>query len=104
LNKINKNLLFDDLELASYAKINKLQPFKVKQILYELYKNQNIDLDEMTTLSKDLRSDLLDKFDVVNLEVDKVLEDSNTTKFSFKTFDGHIIEVVLMYHWSKHQK
>jgi len=55
---LNKKVLFDDIELNAYAKEKKLQPFKVKQIFYELYKNQNLDLDDMTTLSKDLRSDL----------------------------------------------
>ncbi len=95
-------VLFDDVELAAYAKENKLQPFKVKQILHELYKNQNLDLDTMTTLSKDLRSDLWDKFDIINLKLVTVLEDSQTTKFAFTTHDGYMIEAVLMYHWSKH--
>ena len=95
-------MIFDELELEKYAKENKLEPFKIKQIYHELYKNQNINLDDMTTLSKDLRLGLSEKFDVINLLVDEVLEDSQTTKFSFKTFDWYIIEAVLMYHWSKH--
>lgn len=95
-------MIFDELELEKYAKENKLEPFKIKQIYHELYKNQNINLDDMTTLSKDLRLGLSEKFDVINLLVDEVLEDSQTTKFSFKTFDWYIIEAVLMYHWSKY--
>ena len=97
-------MLFDELKLMKYAKDNKLQPFKVKQILHELYKNQNLDLDDMTTLSKDLRLDLSGKFDVLNLKLIKTLEDNQTTKFAFTTHDGYMIEAVLMYHWSKHVK
>jgi 23S rRNA (adenine2503-C2)-methyltransferase len=96
--------MFDDIEIEKYSKEKKLQPFKVKQIYHELYKNQNIDLDDMTTLSKNLRDDLSVDFDVINLVVDQTFEDFQTTKFSFKTFDGHVIEAVLMYHWSKHNE
>ena len=102
MDKVYKDVLFDDIKLASYAKDNKLQPFKVKQVLHELYKNQNIDLDTMTTLSKDLRADLVDKFDTINLKLVTVLEDPQTTKFAFTTSDWYMIEAVLMYHWSKH--
>jgi len=90
--------------LDNYAKQYKLQPFRVKQIFYELFKNQNIDWNEMTTLSKDLKDNLSKNFDIINLQVDKTLEDSQTTKFSFKTFDWFLIEAVLMYHWSKHHE
>ncbi len=99
---MSKFVLFDEVKINEYVKKNKLQPFKVKQIFHELFKNQNIDLDSMTTLSKDLRIDLGKNFDVINLEIDKVLEDNQTTKFSFKTEDWFVIEAVLMYHWSKH--
>jgi len=94
-----------------FAKENKLQDFKVKQIFYELFKNQNIDLGDMTTLSKDLRKDLGEKFEVINLKIDKIFEDpvkdgvgAKTTKFSFKTEDRFVIEAVLMYHWSKREE
>ncbi len=96
-----KTVLFDEVKLSEYTKKNKLQPFKVKQIFHELFKNQNIDYGCMTTLSKDLKKDLDQNFDVINLKIDKVLEDDQTTKFSFKTEDWFLIEAVLMYHWSK---
>ncbi|HOQ78946.1 MAG TPA: 23S rRNA (adenine(2503)-C(2))-methyltransferase RlmN [Candidatus Absconditabacterales bacterium] len=97
-------VIFDEDILLKYAKEHKIQPFRVKQIFYELFKNQNIDWDSMTTLSKDMRKELSNKFDILNLTIDKVLEDEQTTKFSFKTLDGYFIEAVLMYHWSKHVK
>jgi adenine C2-methylase RlmN of 23S rRNA A2503 and tRNA A37 len=80
-------VIFDEDILLKYAKEHKIQPFRVKQIFYELFRNQNIDWDSMTTLSKDMRKELSNKFDILNLTVDKVLEDEQTTKFSFKTSD-----------------
>lgn len=99
---MKKEVIFDEVALDEYSKQYKLQPFRVKQIFYELFKNQNIYRDDMTTLSKELKKELSEKFDIINLEVDKTLEDFQTTKFSFKTFDWFLIEAVLMYHWSKH--
>jgi 23S rRNA (adenine2503-C2)-methyltransferase len=98
---LTKLVVFDEDILLYYAKQNQIQPFRVKQIFYELYKNQNINWDDMTTLSKDMKKDLSNEFDVINLNLDKMLEDDQTTKFSFKTFDGYLIEAVLMFHWSK---
>lgn len=95
-------ILFDDDLLNSYAKEHKIQPFRVKQILHELYKNQNIDWDEMTTLSKEFRQQLSCDFEIVNLELEQVVETEDTTKFWFKTKDGYTIEAVLMFHRSKH--
>ena len=93
------SILDTDL-LSAYAKEHKLQPFRVKQIYQEIYANQNVDFSEMTTLSKDLRQDLEDKFCVLPFTVDTIVEDDKTTKIGFKTADGHIIEAVIMYHRS----
>lgn len=75
-----KPVLFDDDAIANYAKEKKIQPFKIKQIFYEIYKNQNIDFDDMTTISKDMRTDLAEHFAPISLEVDKIKEDKQTTK------------------------
>lgn len=100
---MEKKLIFEEDFLLEYSKQHKIQPFRLKQIFHEIYKNQNISWDEMSTLPKDLKQTLEKDFDIINLTLDKILEDSQTTKFSFKTFDGHYIEAVLMYHWSKYQ-
>lgn len=99
-------VLFDDDAVAAYAKANKIQPFRMKQIFYEFYKNQNTKREEMTTLPKDLKQDLQSNFRLLSLEVEKLLEDKQTTKIAFKTHDGHIIESVIIYHWqpAKHVK
>lgn len=101
---MKKEVIFDEMVLYEYSKQNKIQSFRIKQIFYELFKNQNIHWDDMTTLSKEFKNDLNENFDIINLEVDKVLEDLQTTKFSFKTFDWFYIEAVVMYHWSKHHE
>ncbi len=93
-----KQVLFDDQAIANYAKEKRIQPFKVKQIFYEIYKNQNIEFDDMTTLSKEMRAELAEKFVPISLEVDKIKEDKQTTKIWFKTHDGHLIESVIIYH------
>lgn len=101
-----KSVVFDDQAIANYAKENKIQPFKIKQIFYEIYKNQNINFEDMTTISKDMRADLSENFKPISLEVDQIKEDKQTTKIWFKTHDGHLIESVIIYHWqpSKHVK
>ena len=75
-----KTSILDGGKLQEFTKEHKLQPFRVKQIYQEIFKNQNIDFAEMTTLSKDLREDLEKDFSVVTLKVDKIIEDTSTTK------------------------
>ena len=75
-----KTSILDAGKLQVFTKEHKLQPFRVKQIYQEIFKNQNINFADMTTLSKDLREDLDKEFSVVTLKVDKLLEDESTTK------------------------
>lgn len=93
-----KPVLFDDEAIAHYAKEKKIQPFKVKQIFYEIYKNQNIDLNDMTTISKEMRIELAEQFAPISLEATMIKEDHQTTKIWFTTHDGHLIESVIIYH------
>jgi len=80
----HKPTLFNEEQLNTRAKLHKLQPFKVKQILFELYKNQNTERDTMTTLSKELRSQLQSDFDLLAIELVEMVEAADTTKFAFK--------------------
>lgn len=93
-----KTSILDAGKLQAFTKEHKLQPFRVKQIYQEIFKNQNINFADMTTLSKDLREDLDKEFSVVTLKVDKILEDESTTKIWFQTHDGLMIESVIIYH------
>lgn len=96
-------VLRDEIEINKFAKEIKLQPFKLKQIFFEVFKNQNIEIDQMTTLSKDLREELKIKFEPLSIKLDNVIEDQQTTKFAFKTHDWRIIESVIIYHRQKEQ-
>ena len=95
----HKPALFNEGKLNEWAKERKLQPFKVKQIFFEMYKNQNIERDAMTTLSKDLKSELQKDFVPLAIELVETVEAEDTTKFAFKTKDWNLIEAILMYHW-----
>ena len=83
----HKPALFNEGKLNEWAKERKLQPFKVKQIFFEMYKNQNIERDAMTTLSKDLKSELQKDFVPLAIELVETVEAEDTTKFAFKTKD-----------------
>ena len=54
---------------------------------FEMYKNQNIERDAMTTLSKDLKSELQKDFVPLAIELVETVEAEDTTKFAFKTKD-----------------
>ena len=90
----HKPTLFNEGKLKERASESKLQPFKLKQIFHELYKNQNTDWDSMTTLSKDLKAELQKDFDLLAIELIEMVEAPDTTKFAFKTRDGNIIEAI----------
>lgn len=94
----HKPALFNEGKLNQRVKEHKLQPFKLKQIFHEIYKNQHTEREEMTTLSKELRTQLQSDFDLLAIELVEIVEATDTTKFAFKTRDGNLIEAILMYH------
>jgi 23S rRNA (adenine2503-C2)-methyltransferase len=96
-----KKNIFDEQALDEFLSENKIEKFRKKQIFQEIFSNQHIDFNEMTTLSTSLREGLSREFSIVSLELDTLLEDDQTTKFAFRTHDGKIVEAVLMYHFSK---
>ncbi len=85
--------------LEQFRKQQGLQPFRIKQIFYEIFKNSRIDFESMTTLSKDLRKSLAEQFEILSLKPEKILDSENTTKIAFSTSSGDIVESVLMYHY-----
>lgn len=98
-----KPSILDEQIFQTYAKEHKLQPFRVKQVFFEIYKNQNINFSEMTTLSKDLRQDLEEQFSIIPFEVTNVVEGEDSTKIWLQTTDGHVIEAVILYHRDTHE-
>ena len=72
--------------------------FRGKQIYEWLHQKAVMSFDEMSNLSKDLRSRLSEHFYIAKTEmIDKLVsKDGSTTKFLFGLKDGRVIESVLM--------
>jgi adenine C2-methylase RlmN of 23S rRNA A2503 and tRNA A37 len=63
-----------------FAKEHKLPAFKLKQIFHEIFKNQTTDIDEMTTLSKDLREQIKEQFEVIPFTPEETIESKDNIK------------------------
>jgi adenine C2-methylase RlmN of 23S rRNA A2503 and tRNA A37 len=75
-----KKSILDKEAVEIFRKEKKLQPFKIKQINYEIFRNQKIDFDEISTISNSLKKELQEKFIINSLTTDRILEDDQTTK------------------------
>lgn len=93
------NVLFDQEKLEIRAKERKIPQFKVRQIFFELFKNQHVEWDEMTTLSNQMKEELKLDFSPISLKCMDTVEANTTTKFAFQTDDWYTVEAILMYHW-----
>lgn len=74
------------------------KPFKAGQIYSWLHK-QNVDsFDEMTNLSKTLRENLKNYYDIYSCTIEKKLVSvyDDTVKYLFRLHDGELIESVVM--------
>jgi 23S rRNA (adenine2503-C2)-methyltransferase len=91
--------LFDPEFLTQYLKEHKIPSFRAKQIQQAIYKESLLDIDEITTLSKDLREQLKSNTTINDFTLTDIIEGPETTKFLFTLADGKVIETVLMYHW-----
>ncbi|MBQ0136064.1 MAG: 23S rRNA (adenine(2503)-C(2))-methyltransferase RlmN [Oscillospiraceae bacterium] len=75
-----------------------LPKFRAKQIYDWLHKQCVVSFDEMTNLSKDLRTSLDEQFEIRNCKVVRKLESQldGTKKYLFELNDGETVESVLM--------
>ncbi len=92
------NYLFDTQALTDYLQDHKIPAFRAKQIQQAIFKEGILDIDQITTLSKDLRDQLSQDFVINDFTLKEKVEWPETTKFLFELADGKIIETVLMYH------
>lgn len=73
------------------------KPFRAKQIYEWLWQKSARSFAEMTNLSKQLRTQLEEKFQILPITVDSQQQSTDgTVKFGFRLHDGHIIEGVLI--------
>jgi 23S rRNA (adenine2503-C2)-methyltransferase len=71
--------------------------FRAQQVYEWLWLKPVQSIDEMTNLSKELRNKLKEEFTLPALTIDTTQEsDDGTIKTRFKTWDGHMVEGVLI--------
>src|SRR3954449_5098742 len=71
--------------------------FRVKQVWEWLWQKHAHSFDEMTNLSKELRAKLAEQFSLPALKIDTTQYSADgTIKSRFKTFEGHLVEGVLI--------
>ncbi len=84
-------------ELVKYFETIGEKKFRTKQVYEWIWKRGAQSFDEMTDLSKDLRLKIAEKFTMPALTVNATQFSSDgTVKSRFMTFDGHMIEGVLI--------
>ena len=82
------------------TELSTLPKFRAKQIATWIYQRGAISFDDMTDLSKNLRADLTERYEILKPQLVKKLvsKDRLTTKFLLKFNDGAAVETVLMRH------
>lgn len=85
-------------ELKSEIKALGLPAFRAEQIYKWLHREGVTSFDEMTDLSKALRSELSEKFEISKCEIEQkfVSKIDGTVKYLFRLNDGEYIESVIM--------
>ncbi len=74
-----------------------LEAYRANQVMNWLYKRFEDDFQKMTDLSKQHRHFLAEHFKVHSLELFDKVEARDSVKYLFKTYDGHILETVLIF-------
>jgi len=84
-------------ELVKYFETIGEKKFRTKQVYEWIWKRGAQSFEEMTDLSKDLRLKMNEKFTMPALTVNATqFSEDGTVKSRFMTFDGHMIEGVLI--------
>jgi 23S rRNA (adenine2503-C2)-methyltransferase len=90
-----RNLSLGDLE--GYFEEMGEKRFRAKQVYEWLWQKQALSFADMTNLSKELRQKLGEEFSLPALNIDTTQYSSDgTIKNRFKTWDGHMVEGVLI--------
>src|SRR5215472_4759101 len=93
-----KNIRYLSLpELEEYFNHLGEKKFRAKQVYEWLWQKHAHSFEEMTNLSKELRSQLAETFSFPALKIDATQYSADgTIKSRFKTFDNHLVEGVLI--------
>ncbi len=97
MSKIDiKSMTKEELHLA-FSEIN-LPKFRADQIFSWLHQKGVTSFDDMTNISKELRTSLKEKFEIRSCEIEtkRISKKDGTIKYLFRLFDGEYVESVLM--------
>lgn len=85
-------------ELTAQLKELGLPAFRAKQIYQWVHEKLVASFDDMTNLSKGLRDQLKERYELITLQIVdvRISQIDGTRKYLFGLPDGHIIESVLM--------
>lgn len=84
-------------ELAAYFASIGEKKFRTKQVWDWIWKKNAASFDDMTDVSKELRQQLAETYSFPSLSTDVTQHSQDgTIKSRFRTFDGHLIEGVLI--------
>lgn len=84
-------------ELQDAVKAIGEKPFRAKQLWEWIWKKQATSFDEMTTLSKEFRALLNEKYSLNAITLqDKQVSKDRTIKNAFQLYDGNVVEGVLI--------
>ncbi len=83
-------------QLKNFLDSQNLPPFRFRQIVKNYYSGRYYNFDQMTDLSKDLRSQLSANFNLLSVSEIKTVGDNSVQKTLLKLSDNHAIETVLM--------
>jgi 23S rRNA (adenine2503-C2)-methyltransferase len=90
-----RNLSLVDIE--TYFQKHNQPKYRAKQLHEWLWQKHAYSFEAMTNVGKDLRSQLAEDFDLLPLTIDATQYSADgTIKSRFKTYDGHLIEGVLI--------
>src|SRR6478672_1122688 len=90
-----RHLSFNELEKI-FLEIGE-KKFRAKQVWEWLWQKNAYSFEEMTNLSKELRIKLAENFSLPALKIDATQYSADgTIKSRFKTFEGHLVEGVLI--------
>lgn len=85
-------------EIIEFLKKNNIAKFRIKQLDDFIFLHKRLDLNVLNQYPKSLRENLIGKFDLDLLKIEKKIKSEDTIKFLFKTKDNQYIETVLMLH------
>lgn len=88
---------FDRSELAAELGSIGLEPFRARQLVQWLHRRRSLVFEEMTNISRDVRAQLADRYEIFRPEIASAqLSRDGTRKFLFRLKDGMTVESVLI--------